>query len=106
MDRRRRLQVARSFRRKIRRLPDNMVARGQQGTGNGREETMTGTGTRAGTETTTRAGIGTRTRMGAKMGAGTGTMIEKRVEEIGSLETYEVVIGVGWETREGGDSNE
>ena len=71
-DRRWRLQVASSFGHKTRRLPDDVVPRGEQGTRNGREEAITGieTGTR------TRAGMSTRVGMEGRTGAGTGTRIE------------------------------
>ena len=40
--------------------------------------------------------------MGASKGAGTGTRVEMRVEGRESFGTFEVVIEVGWKTREGG----
>ena len=61
---------------------------------------MTGTATGAEAGTRMRTGIGTRTGMGARTRAG--TRIERRGEGKGSLGTYEIVIEVDRETREGG----
>ena len=67
------LQIASSFGRKTRRLPDDVVPRGEQNSkvepGIGREETVTRAGTRK------RRGMRTRTGVGA----GTGTIVERRV---------------------------
>ena len=60
---------------------------------------MTGTRTGAGTGTST--GMDTRAGMEVRTGAGTGTKIYIRVEGRESLRTLEVVINVGWKTREG-----
>ena len=64
------MQVASSFWRKTWRLIDDVVQRGEQGTRDGKEEMVTGTG--AGTGTWARIGMGTRAGMGARTGAGTG----------------------------------
>ena len=98
-DRKWRLQVASSFGRKTRRLPDDVVPRGEQGTKDGRDETVTGTETGGRTGRRMCTGMSTRVGMGAGTGAGageiTGTRIETRMEEGESpLGTYEVVIEV------------
>ena len=97
------------LRRKTRRLSNsNVVPRGEQGTTDGREETVMGTGTGAGTERGTSTGMSTRVRMGARTGArtgtgeSTGTIIEMGVQERESLGTYELLIAVDRKTREGG----
>ena len=106
VDRRWHLQVASSFGRYNRRRPVDGVPRGEQGTRDGREETVMGTGTGAGTGGNTRTGMSTRVGMGAGTGAGTGertgTRVEMRVGGRESPGTYEVVIEVGFKTREGG----
>ena len=71
----------------------------EQGTGDGKEKTVTGTGTRAGTGTRM---MSTRARMGAKARGRTETRIEMRVEGRESLGTSKVVTEIGWKTREGG----
>ena len=73
---------------------------GEQVTRHGKEETVTGTGTRVGTGTRTGTGISTRAGMGARTGAGAGMRIEMNVEGRESLGTFEVVIVR--KTREGG----
>ena len=47
------MQLASSFWCKARRLPDDVVPRGEHGTTGEKEQTVTGTGTEAGTETRT-----------------------------------------------------
>ena len=94
VDRRWRLQVVSSFGRKTRRVPDDEIPRGEQGTRDGRKETVTRTGTGARTST----GMSTRAEMGVRTGAGTGTRIEMRVEGRESPRTYEVVLEVGRKT--------
>ena len=79
-----------------------MVPRGEQGTKDGKEEMVTGTGTEAGTETRTSTGMRTRVAMGERTGAGTGTRVDMRVEGRESLGTFEVAVEVDWKTREGG----
>ena len=69
-------------------------AEGIQGNSGGKEDTLTGKGWEAGTETRTRTGMSTRPGMRATTEAGTGTRIEIRVEGIESLGTFEVVIEV------------
>ena len=67
-------QVASSFERKIRRLPDDVVPKGEQGIRDGRRETVTGTGAGAGAGTggRTSAAMSQRVGMRARTGAGTG----------------------------------
>ena len=55
-----------------------MVPRGEAGTRDRREETVTGTGTEVETGTRTRTRTGTRTGMRAGAGVGTGTIIERQ----------------------------
>ena len=56
-----------------------------------------------GTRTRTRTGMGMMIRMGARTIAGTGMIIDRRVEGKKSLGTYEeVVIEMSRKTREGG----
>ena len=70
--RRWRLQIASSFGRKARRRLVDVVPRGEQGTKDGREEMMTGTGTGVGTGENTSMGISTRVGIGAETRVGTG----------------------------------
>ena len=79
--------------RKTRGLSDDVVPRGEQGTRDGKDETVTGIGTEAGLSTS--AEVGTRT------GARAGTRTERRVKGRESLGTFEVVIDVGRKTRKG-----
>ena len=89
-----------------------MIPKGEQGTRDRREETVTGAGAMVRTGGTTSTGMGTRQRivMGARTRAGTGvetgarirSRIDKRVEGRECLGIYELVIRVGRKTREGG----
>ena len=91
LDRRWRLQVARSFWSKIRRLLDGGVPRGEQGTRDRKGETVKGTGTTGmWTKTRTRIGMSTREGMGARTRARTETMTEMRVERRESPGTFKV----------------
>ena len=105
-DKRWHLQVVSSFGRKTRRVLNDVGSRPEQGTRDGREETVTGTGTGLVTEMRTGTGMTTRAGMGVRTGVGTGARIEIRVKRRESLGTYEGVIEVGQKTREGGDANE
>ena len=110
VDRRWCLRVARSFGRKTRRLPNDVVQRRKQGTSDEREETAMGTGTKARTGGSKSTGMSTRVGkkagMGTTTGAGTraktGTVIGMSVERREDLKTYEVVI----EVKRRGDANE
>ena len=63
-------QVASRLGPKIWRLPDGVVLRGEQGTRDGKEEMVTGTGTAVGTGGRIFTGISTRVAMGVRMGEG------------------------------------
>ena len=91
VDRRCRLQLVISFRRKTRRLPDDVVPKGEPRPRNGREEMVTGAETGVGAGTRAGTGMGTKTGMGVETGAGTGTIVERRVGGREDLEIYEVV---------------
>ena len=54
-----------------RRLSDDVEPKGEPGTMDGKKDTVTRTGTEAGTRT----GVDTRTGMGARTGSGTGARI-------------------------------
>ena len=69
------MQVASSLWPKARRLPDEVVSRGEQGTTEGKGETMTGTGWGKGKGTRTSARISTRAGMGVRTEPATGTRI-------------------------------
>ena len=75
-----------------------MVPRGELGTRNGKEETLTGTETGEGTRGGKSTGMSSRVRMEARTGVGTETRIYMRVVERESLGTFEVVIEVGRKT--------
>ena len=81
VDRRWRLQVASSFGRKTRCLPDDGILRGKPSTRDGGEETGPGTGTRTG------------------MGAETGPRTARRVEGKNSPISYNPIAKVGWKMR-------
>ena len=100
VNRRRRLQVAHSCGRRTRRLPDDIITRGEHGTRDGEEEMVTRTGTGSGTETRMRTEVSTREGMGARTGARKGTIIEMVVERREGMGKFEVVIEVGRKTRE------
>ena len=80
--------------RQTRCLPDDVAPRGEEGTRDGKEGTVTGTWTWAGT----RKGTGTGMSPSAGMRAKIGTIIEIRVEYKESLVTFEGVTKVGLET--------
>ena len=73
-----RLQVDSNFGRKTWRLFHDVVQSGEPGPRDGREETVTKTGTGAGTGT--RTGTGTRARIGTETGTGTEIRMETRAE--------------------------
>ena len=81
--------------RKTRRLPNDVVPRGEQGARYEKKETVKGTETGTGTETRTRTGKITRARVGTRTGVGTGTRVEMRGEGRERLATFELVIGMG-----------
>ena len=96
--------VASSLRRKTRRLPDDVVPKGEKGTRDRKEETAattkTGTGARRGTRTST--GMSTRVGMGARTGAGTAMRMYIMVKGKDDLGTCEMMMGVGRKMQKGG----
>ena len=96
------MQVSSSFGRKTRRLPDDVVPKGEQGIGYEREETVTGTGMGAGTGTRSSTELNTRWGIGARAEAGEWTRVKMSAEGIDSLGTFEVVIEAGRKSWEGG----
>ena len=80
-----RLQVATSFSRKSRHLPDDFVTRRELSPRGGREEMVTGTRMRTGTGMRTRTGTGTRSGIETGEGTGAEMITERRAEESGNL---------------------
>ena len=86
-----------------------MVSRGEHGTRDESEETVTAIGTGAGTGGRTSTGMSARVEMGARTKAGTGagtgertgTRKEMRVKEINILGIHKVITEVGRKAREG-----
>ena len=109
VNRRWRLPVARSFRRKTRHLLDSVVPRREKGIRDGKEKMVKGTRTGAGMKARACTGTSTKkARMEARTegGTGTGMIIHMQVEAKESQGTFEVIIEV-WVGRQErrGDAN-
>ena len=93
------MQAACSFGRKTRRLPDDVVPRGELDPRGRREERVTGTGTGEGTGTRTRMATGTKAGIGDENGSRNEHEMERKVEGRENPETYEVILELGRKTR-------